>query len=268
MQQEMLTNKRMAMVVITVQLALLTGLLLYGNIVIAAGAVMSFLLAAAVWRFGFLIKPVITKQMGVIEGFGRYEIPPSQDVIIRKDGNRYFATAYLLVRFTHSSTEKSPEQIALVRQAYERALSSLNYVYRISNMICPVDLSEHVDKIKERRSNCETHLSELVGLPASANQGAQMAHLKREIEACENQLDRIQSGERPMKVLNFAMTTASSASVDDAISKVRQQAAELKTVVASSLDTEVMQLSGDDMKRCFEWDLSLPGRNETDDFLY
>ncbi len=268
MYNDMLTNKRMAIVVVLVQIGLLGALVLYPNTLIAMAAILSFLFAAAVWRFGFIIKPMIMRQTHMLEGFGRYEVPPQQDVIVKKEGNNYHATAYLLVKFTQSSTEKTADQIAVVRQSYERALSSLNYVYKISNMVCPVDLTPHVDKIKERRSKAESRLSELSSLPANSNTGSEMALLKREIESCENQLQKIQAGERPMRVVNFAMTTASSHSKDDAIARVKQQAAELKTVISSTLDTEVTQLAGDEMKRCFEWEYMLPGKDQTEDFLY
>jgi hypothetical protein len=263
-----LTNKRMATIIVLVQIALLAVLVFYPNGLVAIAAIASFLVAAAVWRFGFLMKPIITRHAHLIEGFGKYEMPPQQDVIVKKEGDNYHATTYLLVRFTQSNTEKTPEQISVVRQSYERALSSLNYVYKISNMVCPVDLSPYVDKIKERRSKAESRLSEVSSLPPSSNTGAEMALLKREIESCENQLQKIQSGVRPMRVLNYAMTTASSQSRDDAIARVKQQAAELKTVISSTLDTEVTQLSGDDMKRCFEWEYMLPGKENVDEFLY
>jgi hypothetical protein len=135
-------------------------------------------------------------------------------------------------------------------------------------MVCPVELTPYVEKIKERRSDAEARLSEIISLPSAANQGSEVARLKREIESCGAQLERIQAGERPMRVLNFAMTCASSHSKDDAISRARQQAAELKTVISSTLDTEIMQLSGDDIKRCFEWEYMMPDKNETDEFLY
>ncbi|MFH1393822.1 MAG: hypothetical protein ABII71_05690 [Candidatus Micrarchaeota archaeon] len=268
MHSDIVTNRRLAMMIVAVQLLLLGALVFYPDGLIAIAAIFSFIAAAAVWRFGFLLKPLIARQANILEGFGKYEIPPSQDIILKKEGNRYYAAAYLLVRFTQSSTEKGPEQIALLRQSYERALSSLNYVYKISNMVCPVELAPYVDDIKERRSKAETRLSELSSLPASANQGSDMARLKREIESCGSQLERIQSGERPMRVMNYAMTCASSLSRDDAIAKARQQAAELKTLVASTLDTEILQLSGDDMKRCFEWEHMLPGKDESEEFLY
>jgi len=95
-----------------------------------------------------------------------------------------------------------------------------------------------------------------------------MARLKREIESYEKQLEKILEGERPMRVMNFAMTCASSASRDEAISKAKQQAAEIKTVIASTLDTEVQHLKGDEMKNCFEWEHMLPEKNEVDEHLY
>lgn len=155
-----------------------------------------------------------------------------------------------------------------MKQSYERALSSLNYVYKISNMVCPIDLSPYIDRIKERRSKAESRLSEITSLPTNSNTGSEIALLKREIESCEKQLDKIQSGERPMQVVNYLMTTASSHSKDDAISKVKQQAAEIKTVVSSTLDTEVAPLYGEDMKKCFEWEYLLPEKDTKDEFLY
>ena len=71
-----------------------------------------------------------------------------------------------------------------------------------------------------------------------------------------------------MRVLNFAMTSATSHSKDDAISKVKAQAAELKTVLSSTLDSEVNTLSGDDLKLCFQWDYLLPDKRASDEFLF
>ncbi len=263
-----LTNKRMALIIVIVQLLLLAALLFFPNILVVILATLSFLAAAALWRFGYLLKPIITKQANVIEGFGKYEIPPAQDVIVKKQGNRYFATAYLLINFTASSTEKTAQQIAIMKQSYERSISSLNHICKISNMICPVDLTPYVDRIKEKRSKAESKLSELAGLPLSANQGAEMARLRREIDSCANQLERIQEGERPMRMLNFAMTCATDHSKDNAIAKVKSQANELKTVVASTMDSEVNIIEGDELKKCFEWDYMLPQKNEEDEFLY
>lgn len=268
MHSDLMTNRRMALAVAAVQIVLLVTLVFYPNGAIALAAVASFVLAAVVWRFGFIIKPILARQANVLEGFGKYEIPSSQDIVIKKEGDRYFASAYLLVRFTQSSTEKTPEQIALTRQSYERALSSLNYLYKISNMVCPVDLSAFGDRIKERRSNAESKLSELQSLPPTTNQGAEMARLRREIESYESQLAKILEGERPMRVLNFAMTCASSQSKDEAVAKAKQQAAELKTVISSTLDTEVLHLGGDEMKRCFEWEHMLPDKDNADEALY
>ncbi len=265
MESEMLTNKRMAIAVVLAQLALLTILLVYPNLFIAIIALLSFVIAASVWRFGYLLKPIITRHAAVVEGFGRYEIPSSQDIIVKSQGDRYFATSYLLIRFAQSAIEKTPEQISLMKQGYERTLSSLRCACKISNMVCPVDLSGHSERIKESRSKAESRLSELESLPPSANSGAEITHLKREIESCSTQLERIMAGDRPMRMLNFAMTCASDRSMDAAMAKARAQAAELKAVLSGTLDCEVTVLAGDELKRCFEWEHMLP---EDDGYLY
>ncbi|MFH1221946.1 MAG: hypothetical protein V1492_02575 [Candidatus Micrarchaeota archaeon] len=265
---EIVTNKRMAIVLVLIQILLLLGIFLYQNFLLAIVAIISFVIAAVIWRFGYLIKPMLTKHMHMLEGFGKYEVPSEQDAIVKKEGNRYIATAYMLISFTQSATERTPDQIALMRQSYERALSSLNYVCKISNLVCPINLTPYVEKIKEKRSNAESRLSELSALPTTSNQGSEMARLKREVESYEGQLERVQSGERPMKVVNYAMTSASSTSKDEAIAKVRHQVAELKSVIASTMDTEVTLLFGDDMKRCFEWDMMIPEKEDVEDFLY
>ena len=169
MHSEILTNKRMAIAVVAAQLVLLAVLLLFPNPIIAILAALSFVAAASVWRFGYLLKPIITKQAGIIEGFGKFEIPSSQDIIVKKQGDRYFASSYLLIKFPHSATEKTPEQISLMKQSYQRSISSISSVCKISNMVCPVDLTKYTDRIKENRSRAESRLSELEALPPSAN---------------------------------------------------------------------------------------------------
>jgi len=266
--EDIMTNKKMAIGVMFMQLVLLFLIIIQGNWVLSLVALLSFLVAATIWRFGYVIKPMLCRQAHVVEGFGSYEIPPSQDVIIKKNGSRYYATAYLMVNFSQSSTEKTPEQLALTRQSYERAVSSLNYVYKLSNMVCPVDLKAHVDVLKERRGKAETRLSELLSLPPSANQAAEISKLRREIESYDTQLERIQTGERPMRVINFASTSAAGETKDEAMLKARQQANELKTVISSTMDTEVTVLGGDDMKKCFEWDYALPNEQQFGDIAY
>jgi hypothetical protein len=61
-----------------------------------------------------------------------------------------------------------------------------------------------------------------------------------------------------MGVIAYAQTSAVGLSKDAAIALAKQQANELKTVLANALNVEVYQLTADQMLRCFEWDKFFP----------
>jgi hypothetical protein len=265
---DMVTNKKMAIGILVVQAMLLFAIFLTGNLLFAILAIVSFVIASVIWRFGYMIQPILTRKAAITETFGNYEIPPERDLIVQKAGGKYLASSFVSLDFSQSSTEKNAEQLALMRRSYERAISSVNYTYKLSCMICPVDLSMHTNKIKEKRSNAESRLSELASLPSSANQAAEMSKLRREIEFFDTQLEKIQSGEKPMKAVNYAMTTAESGSKEEAMMRARQQALELKSLLASNLDSTINVLRGSQLKRCFEWERQLPDKEMFDDFRY
>ena len=61
-----------------------------------------------------------------------------------------------------------------------------------------------------------------------------------------------------MGVVAYAQTTAIGLSKDAAVASARTQANELRTVLANALNVEVVQLTGDEMLKCFEWDKFFP----------
>ena len=56
----------------------------------------------------------------------------------------------------------------------------------------------------------------------------------------------------------YAQTTAVGLSKDAAVAAARIQANELRTLLANALNVEVVQLTGDEMMKCFEWDKFFP----------
>ena len=95
-----------------------------------------------------------------------------------------------------------------------------------------------------------------------------MTRLQREIESYNGQLEKVQSGERPVNCVNYVMTTAANPSREDAIAKARVQANEIKALIGSALNVSVIPAVGDDMKKCFEWEYALPEKKEFEDLEY
>lgn len=226
--------------------------LVYGNPIVVLFAAFFFALSLALWKYGYLIIPVFTKASNVVEVRGGYEVPPSRDHIIKKTGSGYYATKFLEVRFYESAIDKSADQKTTMFEAFEKAISALKYVVKISLLVSALDLSRHIDDIKTRRSAAEARKSK------SSGSSDEIIRLDREIAKWNRLLDRITHGERPIEVIAFASTTAFGLTRDEAVGRVSRQAKELRTILSSSLGCEVQELADLDMLRCFEWEHFFP----------
>lgn len=231
--------------------------LVYANPLLPIIAAAFFTATLAFWKYGYLFIPVITKATNIVEVHGNYEVPPARDCIVRKAGGGYYASKFLEIRFYESSMDKDNEEKKLMFESFEKAVSSLKYVVKISLMISAIDLSTHIDEIKTKRSAVETRKSKSVRLASDESM-----RIDRELAYWNRLLERITQGERPVEILAFASTTSSGLTRDEALSRVSRQAKELKTILSSSLGCDVKELNDLEMIKCFEWDLFSPTLQE------
>ena len=248
-----LTNKRFAYASLAgggigLAVSLLSGSALFA--VIAAGF---FCLGMFTWKYGYLIMPLVVERTGIVETMGgEYEIPPAQDVVIKSSGGKYYASSFMSARITESTTEKSAPEKSLFMEYFERAVSAVKCVSKFSVVVSAVDLSKWEDEITGKRSIAETRKSRL--LSSSPEKSSEIAKLEREIVMWNRQLERLRSGERPVEVICYLMTTADGSSKEEAVGKAKSQAREVRSAMGNALNAEVTQLCGDDMKKCFEWE--------------
>jgi hypothetical protein len=231
--------------------------LLYGNPLLPIIAAFFFCVTVVMWKYGYLIVPVITKATNIVEIRDGYEVPPSRDCILKKTSDGYFASKFLEIRFYESSIDKNSDEKKTMFDSFERAVSSLKYIVKITLMISTLDLSKHIDEIKTRRGAVEAKKSKETKLSMDENM-----RMDRELAYWNRLLDRITQGERPVEVLAFSSTTAFGLTRDEALSRVSRQAKELKTILSSSLGCDVRELADLEMLKCFEWDFFFPTTQE------
>jgi len=231
--------------------------LVYSNPLLPVTASVFFFLSLMLWKYGYLMIPFFTKAANIIEVHDGYEIPPTRDYIIKKNENGYFATKFLEIRFYESSMDKNSDEKMNMFESFEKAVSSLKYIVKISLLISTLDLSKHIDEIKTRRGVVEAKKSKETKL--AADEGMRM---DRELAYWNRLLDRITQGERPVEIISFASTTSFGLTRDEALSRVSRQAKELKTILSSSLGCDVKELTDLDMLKCFEWDYFFPTTQE------
>jgi len=253
----MLVNRAITIVCLVGGVLAIIISLLSGSPFTAFLASIFFAISIGLWRYGYLFIPAITKATNIIEIHDGYEIPPTRDYIIKKSQSGYYASKFLEVRFYESSMDKDSEQKKTMFDSFEKAVSSLKYVVKITLMISTLDLSHHIDEIKTRRSAVETKKSKAVKLAPDESM-----RMDRELAYWNRLLERITQGERPVELIAFASTTSFGLTRDEAISRVSRQAKELKTILSSSLGCDINELTDLDMLRCFEWDYFAPTNQE------
>ena len=228
-----------------------------GNAIFTIIAAVLFLFSIVIWKYGYIVIPVVTKAGNIIELREGYEISPTRDYIIKKTENGYYSTKFLEIKFYESTMDKKEEEKSSMVESFERAISSLKYIVKISLLISAVDLSKHIDDIKTKRSSAESKKSKL-----TRENSDESVRIDREIAMWNRLLDRITHGERPVEVIAYASTTSFGLTKEEAVAKVRRQAKEIRTILSGALGSDISEMVDLDMLRCFEWDKFFPATQE------
>ncbi len=226
----------------------------------AIGAILSTLsalLAILFLKFGYVVMPLVTKTTKTTVTFERpYEIPPSQDVIIREINGIYYASIFLGLKIFESATEKSPDQNMAYNEHFERAISNLKYVTKISYLLFVEDISEKRKTLETRRAEAQLRLQR--EREKGEADVLRLDKYEKEVSMFEGQINKLIRGEKPIGVLATAMTCAVGVSKDAAVANVKAQANELTTVISNALNVEVEILTADQMLKAFEWEAFFP----------
>ncbi|MBD3397676.1 hypothetical protein GF412_00890 [Candidatus Micrarchaeota archaeon] len=209
------------------------------------------------FKYGYIVVPLLTERQKIvmITDTG-YEIPPSQDVIVKKVGNEYYASAFLAIRIYESATERTPDQNVAYNKYFERAISNMRYAVKICYLLYAEDVAEKRRMIETRKAEAQLRLAR--ERDKAEPDVLKMDKYEREIGMWDTQLQRLIKGVRPMGVLAYAMTSASGISKESAVATLRAQVREVKVTLQNALNVQVEQLTADEMKRCFEWEYAFP----------
>jgi len=231
--------------------------LVYANPIFPLLGSFFFAASLALWKYGYLFIPAFTKATNLVEVRGGYEVPATRDCIIKKSQGGYYAAKFLEIKFYESSMDKNSDEKRIMFESFEKAISSLKYIVKITLMISSLDLSEHIDEVKTKRSAVESKKAKQTRIAQDES-----LRMDRELAYWNRLLERITQGERPVELIAFASTTSFGLTRDEALSRVSRQAKEVKTILSSSLGCDVKELSDLEMLHCFEWDYFSPTTQE------
>ena len=231
---------------------------LIGGILTCVGAVFGILFV----KYDYIMVPLITQKTKTImlSDLGTYELPPAQDVIVKQVGNNYYASSFLNIEIFKSPTEEPREETMKYNEFFERAVSSLRHVTKIAYLIQVEDITKKRQEIEAKRAEVQSKLARERQKPLDKEGKQRMIidDCEKEFEIWDRQLTKISKGRKPMGILAYAMATTAGVSKDAAISNVRAYIEEVKIAIANSLNVDVKVLSGDEMLKCFEWEVFFP----------
>ncbi|MFH1447724.1 MAG: hypothetical protein ABIG39_02575 [Candidatus Micrarchaeota archaeon] len=238
--------------IVCIGLSMNTGL----SIVTAPIAAICVVASFAIFKYGYILVPLLTKGLRIIEIRDGYEFPPGQEAIVKKVGSSYYASTYLYVRIYESVTDKTMDENQLYSEYFERAISSVSFVVKFSMMVYVKDLSKHRERIETKRAEAQLRLAREKEKPEP--DVLRIDKFEREVSMWDSQLARIASGVKPMGAICYLMTTAKGVSKEAAIAASLNQANELRATISNALNTEVSLVNGEEMRKCFEWEFFLP----------
>ena len=226
---------------------------LIGGLLAGAGSLFGVLF----WRYGYIMIPLVTERTRIVMMTDTgYEIPPTQDVIVKNNAGVFYASSFLGLKIFESATEKTNEENMAYNQFFERAISNIKYVTKVAYLLYVEDVGEKRKTIEAKRAEAQLRLARERDKPQP--DVLRIDKYEREVAIWDIQLTKLIKGVKPMGVIAYAQTTAVGLSKDAAVAGARSQANELKTVLANALNVEVNVLTGDEMLRCFEWDKFFP----------
>jgi len=239
-------------------LAFVTG----GTLGIITGAMILIALIAApisfiLYKWGYWMVPYFTKGQRTIQSEEAVvDIQPTEDVIVKREGGSYYATMFVVVKLFKSVTNMSDDEKIGFMDLWERAISAMKMVTKYSVLVYLKDLSKYKEGIEGRKAKAQMEISREQDKPNPER--AKLDRLEREIAMWDGMAARLDVGDKPSAILTYIQVSAKGATKDAATAAVRQSVNEIRTTIATALNVEVAPLTGEDMKRCFDWEFAMP----------
>ncbi|VVC01368.1 Uncharacterised protein [uncultured archaeon] len=213
--------------------------------------------AVAFFKYGYVLVPMLTQRGNIVQIMeGGYEVPASNDVVLKNVGGVYYASKYLGVRIYESASEKTMDENIVYSEYFERAVSSVKYVTKFAMMVYMKDISDHRSRIETKHAEAQLRLARERDKPEP--DVLRLDRFEKEVAMWEGQINKLTRGIKPMGLVSYIMTTAVGVSKEAAIAAANAQANELRATVSNALNVQVDMLQGDEMLRCFQWETMIP----------
>ncbi len=210
---------------------------------------------------GHILTPLLTKMLKVTYNKGEYIIPPGQEVIIRRSGNKYLACKYLLLNIQErEEISKMEEHSITYVQDIENALGTITVPTKINILISNKEVGGFRDETQSKVYELSLKIKR--EMEKGEPDVIKIDKWQKEKERQENLLKRLAGGVKPINTICYVSTLGRGITIDEAIDKANAQTREIKAVLSNSMNSEIIDLIGEDMELCFNLDFFPPYDND------
>jgi hypothetical protein len=139
---------------------------------------------------------------------------------------------------------------------WERAVASVCFPFKFCVLSFLEDILKFREDVETRRAAAQLRLGREREKPRP--DAITLAKWEREVAKQNELLARLSAGEKPLGTLMYITTLAIGVSPGAATAIVKGQANELKATFSNALNVEILELKGEDMKKCFDWEIAFP----------
>ena len=235
------------------------------GIVIGILGALTIILIIMINYVDFIIFPFFTKTLGIsIVPANRYVIPKTQDSIIKYVNGIYYSTGYLtgnLYNYVFQAQQEQPEEtaMALAMDKWERIVMNINFPFKFNI----VAMSEDVQKYRDELDGQRGYLQFQISREMQATNPNQMAieNLQRQMAIIQTRMDRVASGERPLKTLIYIESTSVGVSEREAQDTLSNQLNQLQTVF-NAFDLSIVRVTGREVYYLSQMNYRIPNETE------
>ncbi len=207
------------------------------NVFVVAIAAFAIMVTVIVYKLWYVIDSLIFKHTNIVEVFNGYELSRDRNSAIRRvDDKISSTTAAILSVGKESEVEK---------QQIENIVAHINYPFKFIMQVERLNVNKITDRLQTGRSMKEIELSRLQG--SSKKQDLKVGQIKRELELIQHDIDAINTGEAPVRLIYYILTSAMSETFYDAEERAKSQIRELASQFDALLSSKSKILTGNEL---------------------
>ncbi len=200
------------------------------------------LASVTVYKLWYIIDSVVFRRSNLIELFNGYELSKDRNSAIRRIDDKISSTTAALLNID--------KEHALEKADIENIIAHISYPFKFVMQVEKLNVHKITDKLQTERSLKEIELSRL----DNARSSVRINQLKRELELLQHDINAIKTGDTPIKLTRYVLTTSVSDTFYDAEEKAKSQIRELSSQFDALLKSKSKIVTGNELVELLQFD--------------